>query len=395
MKRLFYENINREKSSGTSISPIQFAIPLFLRILIVAARADFCNSLNVVTRRPNDCKLSRYRPHIIPFNILLRRQFMLRRDFLSSAAIAATGLYLSDSIACAEDAKQFTTKIKKADIGNPADQKWIAKMKEIGFDGMETWIHGTKPAQAAEYRKFADSCDFEIHSTIFGWSDLNTTDSASFDKQIATISEGIETTAAYGGTVMLWVPARIGGMKIPQPWEFDIKFDEKTNVITEVVQGDNSPYKAYIDAHNFAMTQTRKALDKLIPVAEKNNIIIGLENVWNNLWVKPDVFANFVNSVDNKYFQTYFDIGNHVRYAKPEDWFAALGKTIVKLHVKGFKLNADGHGGDWCSFRDGSINWPAVRQCMEDIGYNGYLTLEQGGDRKLLCEQLDLVIAGK
>lgn len=322
---------------------------------------------------------------------------MRRRDFLSCAAVSAAGLALSRSLSCAQEAKTFTTKIKKADIGNPADEKWIVKMKEIGFDGMETWVSaGKNTVEAAEkQRKFAQANDFEVHSTIFGWSNINTTDEDKFNKDVADIAKCIEITAAYGASVMLWVPAKIGGMKMPKPWEFNYEFDPKTNVVSKCAQGDNSEYAEYIAAHNFAMEQTRKALETLIPVAEKNNVIIGLENVWNNLWCMPDIFANFVKSVDNKWFQTYFDIGNHVRYAKPEEWFAALGKTIVKLHVKGFKLNADGHDGSWCSFREASINWPAVRQCMEDIGYNGYLTLEQGGDRKTLCDQLDLTIAGK
>ena len=35
---------------------------------------------------------------------------------------------------------------------------------------------------------------------------------------------------------------------IPQPWEFDIEFDEKNGHLQRVVKGDNAPYKAYIEA---------------------------------------------------------------------------------------------------------------------------------------------------
>ena len=57
-----------------------------------------------------------------------------------------------------------------------------------------------------------------------------------------------------------------------------------------------------------------------------------------------------------------------------------LGKLIVKCHVKDFKLEPDGHGGDsFCNIRDGSVDWPAVRKALDDVGYNGWMTIE-GGD---------------
>ena len=108
----------------------------------------------------------------------------------------------------------------------------------------------------------------------------------------------------------------------------------------QVVAGDNAKYQTYIEAHNHATDASRKAVEKLIPAAEKTGVVIALENVWNNLWVKPAIFANFVASFDSPWVQAYFDIGNHVKYAPPEEWIRALGKLIVKCHVKDFKLNA-------------------------------------------------------
>ena len=98
--------------------------------------------------------------------------------------------------------------------------------------------------------------------------------------------------------------------------------------------------------------------------------------MWNNLLVKPDIYANFVASFDSPWVKAYFDIGNHVKYAPPQQWIRTLGKLIAKCHVKDFKLNADGHDGDFCEMRDGSINWPAVRQALEEIGYHGWLSIE-------------------
>jgi len=126
-------------------------------------------------------------------------------------------------------------------------------------------------------------------------------------------------------------------------------------------------------------------------------VIIALENVWNNLWVKPALFAHFVASFKSPWVQAYFDIGNHVRYAPPEEWLRALGKLIVKLHVKDFTLDRSlPQGGKFVHPRDGSINWPAVRNEIEKIGYSGFMTIEDGGlSLEEFRKRLDLIIAGK
>jgi hexulose-6-phosphate isomerase len=125
-------------------------------------------------------------------------------------------------------------------------------------------------------------------------------------------------------------------------------------------------------------------------------VIIALENVWNNLWVKPDLFQNFVAWFSSPWVQAYFDIGNHVKYAPSPDWIRTLGKLTVKCHVKDFKLKADGHGGDFVHPRDGSVNWPEVRKALDEVGYNGWMSIEDGGlSLEEFSRRLDLIIAGK
>jgi hexulose-6-phosphate isomerase len=150
-------------------------------------------------------------------------------------------------------------------------------------------------------------------------------------------------------------------------------------------------------AQNHATDASRKALEKLIPAAEKTGVVIAVENVWNNLWVKPALFAHFVASFDSPWVQAYFDIGNHVKYAMPEEWIRALGGLIVKCHVKDFRLNPDGHGGSFVDIRDGSVDWPLVRQELDKIGYSGWMTIEGSGGLSLeeRSKRLDLIVAGK
>ena len=176
-----------------------------------------------------------------------------------------------------------------------------------------------------------------IHSVLFGWADVNQGE-AKLAEGVAHMETALRAARGYGASTVLFVPCRIGGMPMPEPWEFDIRFDEKTGHLRQVVSGDNEKYQKYIDAHNQAVDASREGVRRLIPTAEKVGVVIAIENVWNNLWVKPGVFANFVASFDSPWLRAYFDIGNHVKYAPPQEWIHTLGKLIAKCHVKDFKL---------------------------------------------------------
>jgi hexulose-6-phosphate isomerase len=126
-------------------------------------------------------------------------------------------------------------------------------------------------------------------------------------------------------------------------------------------------------------------------------VIIAVENVWNNLFVDPHHFAHFIDSFASPWVRAYFDIANHVKYSQPQDWITALGKRIVRCHVKDFKLNRDGRGGKFVDIREGSVDWPTVIKALKSIRYQGWMTIE-GSERLSLRERskrMDLIIAGK
>ena len=315
---------------------------------------------------------------------------LTRRDFLAASAAVGAGLALAGRL----DAAPWKTTLHKAMIDGPSEDVLNA-WKAAGFEGMESSHWQASPQQAAAARKMAESLGMRIHSVLLGWGNMNGGDAALADS-VAKMETALWAAQGYGADAVLYVPCRIGGMPMPEAWEFDIRFDDKTGHLKQVVAGDNSKYQKYIEAHDHAVDTSREGVQKLIPTAEKTGVIIALENVWNNLWVKPDTFTNFVASLNSPWVRAYFDIGNHVKYAPPQDWIRALGKLLVKCHVKDFKLNADGRGGDFCNIRDGSIDWPAVRSALEEVGYHGWMTIE-GGNLSLQehSKRLDLIIAGK
>lgn len=315
-----------------------------------------------------------------------------RRDFLAGSAALGAGLLLAGRLPAAP----YKTTLKKALIGKP-DEATLTSWKAAGFDGIESNDRKASVADAAAARKTAEKNGMRIHSLLFGWANFNSPESSQVADDIAAVESSLKAAGAYGAGAVLLVPCKVGGMAMPEPWEFKIDFDEKTGLVKKVAAGDNAKYQEYIEAQNYATKASRKAVEKLIPVAEKAGVVIALENVWNNLWVKPALFKTFVASFDSPSVQAYFDIGNHVKYAPAEEWIRTLGKLIVKCHVKDFQLNPDGHGGKFVDIRDGSVDWPAVRQALDDVGYSDFMTIEGSGGLSLeeKSKRLDLIFAGK
>ena len=299
-----------------------------------------------------------------------RRQFLAR----SAAAAALTAI----ATPTLHGAAGFRTRIRKAMIVDQVTEAALQPLKEAGFQGVET-THICPEAEAEKGRAVAEKLGLRVHSVLRGWMEFNSEDPAKVEDSLEKTRLALRAAKAYGADDILLVPCRIGGMPMPEPWEFDIDFDAQTGHVNRVVAGDNARYAAYIKAHNRAIDTSRAAVEKLIPLARELKVIIALENVWNNLWVKPALFRHFVASFNDPWVKAYFDIGTHVKYAPPQDWIKALGPLSAKLHVQDFKLNPDGHGGKFVHPRDGSIDWPAVRRALDDVGYDGWASIEDGG----------------
>jgi len=308
-----------------------------------------------------------------------------RRGFLSLTAAAGAGLACGARLCAAE----FKTTIKKARQALPKDADGWKKIKDQGFDGVEG--RGRDVEVAARAREAAEKAGLRIHSVLGGWNHLTSRDPEKVQGSIDGLAKTLKAAHAFGADAMLLVPGKIGGMPMPEAWDFKLSFDHENGHLTRVIEGENAPYKTYIEEHNSATDAARESIKRLIPVAEETKVVIAVENVWNNLWVKPDFFKWFVDSFKSPWVKAYFDIGNHVKYAPPEEWIATLGTSIAKLHAKDFALNPDGHGGKFTPLRQGSVNWPSVRRALDKIGYNGWITIEGRGT----AQDLELIVKGE
>jgi len=304
-----------------------------------------------------------------------------RRQFLgAAAATAATGVLSSLQAQAQTAGKSFPSQIYKARITGVPTDEYCESLKDAGFAGMEVTKWDTTVDEARKSRLVAEKHGLRIHSVMRGWTEFNKPDK--FDGDIESVKTALRSASAYGADAILLVPCKIGGMKMPEPWDFDIDFDLKTLKVKTVAGGNNAPYADYIAAQNTATESTIRAVESLIPFAAQEGVRICLENVWNNLWCTPKFFAAFCKYFNHPWVGCYFDLGNHVKYARCEEWIKELGNSIVKLHIKGFKVTEvkgklGGGPGDWCRIDQASIDWKSVRKLLAETRYNGWMSVEE------------------
>jgi hexulose-6-phosphate isomerase len=153
---------------------------------------------------------------------------------------------------------------------------------------------------------------------------------------------------------------------------------------------------AYKDAYERSQRVIR---ERLLPMARDLKVIIAVEEVWNKFLLSPIEFARYVDEFASPWLKAYFDVGNIVLYAFPQDWIRTLGPRIVKIHLKDFNFDRANGRFAWKAIGEGDIDWPEVRRALHDIGYGGYVTTEvSDGDAAYLKDvaaRVDRFLAGQ
>lgn len=311
---------------------------------------------------------------------------MTRRDFFGTTAMGAALSMMGTRSLFADNCGGFKTKLYKAFICSEPTEDNLKAHAEAGFEGFEVTNWNQTEEEIKAGKKMADDYGLRVHSIMRGWASLDASDEAERKASLETIRIAIRNAALYGADAILLVPGRIGtldgkGYPIPNPGDLHIEFDPETTMISKVVDGDNTPYQPYINEHNRVAQQTFDDLQEVIPTAAYYGVTIALENVWNNLWLLPDIFAAYVKRFNNYWVKAYFDLGNHTKYAPASDWLRALGNEyIAKLHLKEFKIeegNPNTMFDGFVGFGTGSVDWKAVRKTIDEIGYNGWVSYEE------------------
>jgi len=292
-----------------------------------------------------------------------------RRNFLTTSALAsaavATGVNAKDKttpdnggVVIPDGRIKLSLKIGMARVGgNDLDQKFRS-IQKLGYDGIELNSPGGFDKKTC--RAAADKLNFPIHGVVnsIHWRTHFSDPSAEVrQKALEGLITCLKDTQTVGGNSVLIVPGVVN------------------NKVT----------------HQQVWDRSIETIQKAIPMAAAMGIHILLENVWNGfLYDKKgdnkqsaDLIKNYIDEMNSPWFGSYFDIGNHQRFGKPEEWIKTLGRRIVKLDVKDWGIKTG-----FAKIGHGDVNWKEVRKSLLDINYSGWATAEVGGGDEKRCAEV-------
>jgi L-ribulose-5-phosphate 3-epimerase len=296
-----------------------------------------------------------------------------RRTFLKTlAAVAAAGSGLdAQQRPSASPPATGVTGIRKSTLINmlPRELPYaerFAMAKTAGFEAIEMQTV-TRPEEAAEIKEASQKTGLRIHSVMNSahWRQpMSSADPAVVNASVEGMETSLKNAALWGADAVLLVPGVV------------------------------DPANSYRDV----WTRSQRAIrERLLPMAKDLKVVIAIEEVWNKFLLSPIEFGRYVDEFDSPFVKAYFDVGNVVLFAYPQDWIRTLGARIVKVHVKDFKLEKSTYS--WKNIGEGDIDWIEVRKALGEINYNGYITTEVGGgDAAYLADlsaRLDRFLAGQ
>ncbi len=270
---------------------------------------------------------------------------LTRRELL--AAGGAAGLCLSPalrSLVAAEKKPQF--KISSCDwsIGCGGNFRAFEVAKQVGLDGVEVSFGGPggkfdlrKEEVRKQYKEAAAKDGLKISSLAMGV--LNGVPYSSDPKAEKWVEECINVMPAMHQQIVLLAFFGRGDIK------------GKPELQKEVI----------------------RRLKKVAPKAEKAGVVLGLET-----WLNADEHLRILDAVGSPAVMVYYDVANMT--TKGYDIckeIRRLGKRICQFHMKenGYLLGK------------GKVDFPKVKQAIDDIGYQGWLVIEGARPRGMSLQE--------
>lgn len=324
--------------------------------------------------------MTQQRPFCLPLG---QTRSVSRRDALLAglAACGATGL--SAQAAAGDKTSDASSAGRPADPRKASPKRYRAKKsinlwafpypdrmtlreclqlaKDAGFDAIELNFDlendlspAAGPKDFAAIRQMADAIGIEISglcSFLFWPYPLSSNDSAKRSRGIELAGLMCEAAGHMGVENLLVVP---GAVHIP--W-----------------RDDHQPV-----ANDVCEKRAREAVGSLVGSAEKKGVSLNMENIFfNGFLMTPMEMNDFVDSFGSEHVKVHFDTGNISMFQHPHHWVPILGQRTKNIHFKEFTKN----GTDFSleAFRpllDGTTDWPAVMNALEEVGYEGYVTFE-------------------
>ncbi len=230
--------------------------------------------------------------------------------------------------------------------------------KKAGFDGVEVALAedgevnlNTTEKELLAIKKQAENAGIELYSVASGlyWDySITDNDASKRAKAESNVKKQLETAKILGCDTILVVP---GAVRV----EF-------------------APVLGIVD-YETVYNRSLEAFTRLKEDAEKLQVSIGLENVWNRFLTSPVEMKEFIDKIGSDYVGSYFDVGNVLFNGEPEHWIKTLGKRIKKVHFKDYRKNVGTLDG-FVDLLAGDVNYPEVMKAFKEVGYDGWVTGE-------------------
>ena len=118
-----------------------------------------------------------------------------------------------------------------------------------------------------------------------------------------------------------------------------------------------------------------EGLRSVLPAAEKDGVRLGIENVWNRFLLSPHEMAAFIDQFSSPWIGAYVDVANLMPFGYADDWLRTLGNRVVGVHFKDFRRSV-GTAEGFVDLLEGDVDWPAVIEALDEIGYEGPVAAE-------------------
>jgi L-ribulose-5-phosphate 3-epimerase len=261
--------------------------------------------------------------------------------------------------------------MKKSIGDNMIPKNWtfeggLELVKKAGYDGIELWLGevpwfqmSTTDAQVRELRRKVENAGLVVSNVSTGlhWrTPLSARDPNVRAQAIRIVERQLETAQLLGCDAILVV----------------------TGLVTQEVPY-NEVYQRCLDA-----------MKQLAPVAAKAGVRIGCENCNSEqrFLLSPREFWTFLNDVNSPFVGIHLDVGNIHDTGYAEQWIEIHGPRITRVHLKDV-LKKRGRCSDtvYTNLFLGDNNWPAIRDALRKVSYDGWLIAEMEARYRYVPDQ--------
>ena len=174
-------------------------------------------------------------------------------------------------------------------------------------------------------------------------------DSAERQRGIEVVARAMQIAKTLGSQGVLVIPGYVGKM-----------WDAATDQVF------------YEDAYE----RTLSALRELKNQAEKLEVAMLVEPIWNMFLLSPLEMRQLIDEVGSPFCGVLLDTGNITLYGFAEQWIRILGSRIHEIHLKDFRRQVGNIDG-FVPLLAGDVNWSEVVKAAQEIGFEGYWIAEQ------------------